>query len=363
MVGENSYDIFLSYNSHDRPLVKRLVERLQAEGLTPFVDFWKLLGGRPWLPALEKALKNSRVCAVLLGPHGLGRWQIREMYAALDRQVRDPDFSVIPLLIPGGNEIPSTFLRLNTWVDMREGIYDGAAFNCLLASIRGEPPSSEVTASFAAVVRPYVGLRAFREEDTDFFCGREAFTKRLVEAIGRTSFLAVVGPSGSGKSSVVLAGLLPALRQGALPGSKNWEIAAFAPGDRPLRRLAARLVALLEPGMSEVDRLGEMAKLADYLQEGRVTLAEVAHRVLEKQPGTERLVLLADQFEELFALCQNEAERTAFIDQLLNATTDGRPVLVVLTLRADFYGHLLGYRPLGERVETGQVNILPMSVE
>jgi energy-coupling factor transporter ATP-binding protein EcfA2 len=363
MTSENPYDTFLSYNSRDRALAKRLAERLRAEGLTPFVDFWELLGGRPWPPALEKALENSRACTVLIGPHGLGRWQIREMYAALDRQVRDPDFPVIPLLIPGGNEVPSTFLRLNTWVDMRRGVDDGVAFNCLLASIRSEPPGPEVTASFAAVVRPYVGLRAFREEDTDFFCGREAFTERLVEAIGRTSFLTVVGPSGSGKSSVVLAGLIPALRQGALPGSKNWEIAVFAPGDRPLRRLAARLVALLEPGMSEVDRLGEMAKLADYLQEGQVTLAEVAHRVLEKQPGTERLVLLADQFEELFALCQNEVERAAFTEQLLDATADGRPVMVVLTLRADFYGHLLGHRPLGERVELGQVNILPMSVD
>ena len=355
------YDVFLSYNSRDSAIVEVLAEQLRTEGLTPFLDRWYLVLGRPWPQALEEALANSRACAVLVGPHGLGRWQAREMYAALNRQVQETDYSVIPVLLPGAEGVPSRFLDLNTWADLRLGVSDKAALLRLLAGIRGEAPGPDVLASFAAVVRPYVGLRAFREEDADFFCGREAFTERLVEAVGRASFLAVVGPSGSGKSSVVLAGLIPALRQGALPGSETWEIATFTPGDRPLRRLAAPLVALLEPEIGEVDRLGETATLAHYLRRGRVTLAEVAHRVLEKQPGTERLLLVADQFEELFALCRDEAERAAFTEQLLDATADGRPVMVILTLRADFYGHLLSHRPLGERVEAGQVNILPMS--
>jgi hypothetical protein len=177
----------------------------------------------------------------------------------------------------------------------------------LLQAIRGEAIGGPVFQELAEAVRPYLGLRAFREEDSAFFFGREAFTERLVGAVERTPFLAVVGPSGSGKSSVVQAGLIPALRKGALAGSKAWEFAIFRPGKNPLKQLAAPLVSLLEPEMDEVTRLAKVGELADYLKEGRVSLADAAGRVLEKQPGMERMVLVADQFEELFTYQRERA--------------------------------------------------------
>jgi len=357
------YDVFLSYHNADRDAAEALARRLRQERLEPFLDRWYLIPGRPWLEALEEALTASCACVVLLGPQGLGRWQRREMWVALDRQAHDPTFSVIPVLLPGGQEVPSPFLACNTWVDLRRGVDDETAFHRLLAGIRGEPPGPEMAKLIALTVRPYVGLRAFREEDARFFCGREEFTTRLVEAVGRSSFLAVVGASGSGKSSVVRAGLVPALRRGEVEGGTTWEVAVFTPGDSPLRRLAAPLVALLEPEMSEVDRLAETTKLADYLREGRVSLGEVVERVLEKQPGTERLLLVADQFEELFTLCRDETERGLFLEQLLAATANRGPVTALLTLRGDFYGRCLEHRALADRLDGRVVNLGPMEPE
>jgi len=360
---ERHYDVFLSYNSRDGAVVEALAQRLRAAGLMPFLDRWYLTPGRLWPQELEQTLGRSRACAVLLGPHGLGAWQMREMYAALDRQAREPAFPVIPVLLPNWSGFVPTFLNLNTWVDLRQGADDHAALYRLQQAIRGEPPGPEVAEMVAAIVCPYRGLSAFQEADTAFFFGRAACTAKLVEAVGRTPFVAVVGASGSGKSSLVRAGLLPALRQNQLPGSATWEFALFSPWQSPLSQLAAPLVALLEPEMSEVDRLAETRKLADYLREGRVSLAEVVRRILDKQPGTGRLVLVADQFEELFTLCRDETERQRFLAELLAVANDQNWVTVLLTLRADFYGQALSYRPLAERVDAGLVNVLPMSPE
>ena len=362
------YNVFISYSSRDRAMAEELAVRLREAGLSLFFDRWCLPGGKPWGPLLEQSIQESGSCAVLIGKEGFGPWQAREMWAALDRQGRDPAFPVIPITLPGAEEVPSLFLGLNTWVDMRRGVDDEAAFQMLLQAIRGEAPGGPVFEELAEAVRPYLGLRAFREEDSAFFHGREAFTERLVEAVERTPFLAVVGPSGSGKSSVVQAGLIPALRKGALAGSGNWEFAVFRPGRNPLKQLAAPLVSLLEPEMDEVTRLAKVGELADHFREGRVSLADAAGRILEKRhyaaqaAGAERLVLVADQFEELFTYKESEPEREIFLGHLLEAAgeRDG-PLTVVLTLRADFYSHCLGVRPLADRLEGRVVNIGPMT--
>ena len=101
---------------------------------------------------------------------------------------------------------------------------------------------------------PYKGLRAFEEADAADFFGREALTERLVERLRETRFLAVVGPSGSGKSSVVRAGLVPALRRGALPGSESWPIVEMFPGAYPLEELEAALTRVADQAAGRSDR-------------------------------------------------------------------------------------------------------------
>ena len=208
---------------------------------------------------------------------------------------------------------------------------------------------------------PYRGLFAFREQDAPFFFGRDDFTVRLDEAVRLKTLVALIGASGSGKSSVVFAGLIPRLRREA-----TWLIADFRPGEHPFHALAAALLPLLEPGMSETDRLVETRKLADALSQRDVSLQQVGERVLKKNRDAKRLLLIADQFEELYTLCPDQQVRRRFINGLLEpleSRPDRRepPFTLLLTLRADFMGRALAYRPLADALQDASLNLGPMT--
>jgi WD40 repeat protein len=191
---------------------------------------------------------------------------------------------------------------------------------------------------------PYQGLAAFAEVDAAFFFGRETFVNGLVEAVKKQPLIAVIGPSGSGKSSVVYAGLIPQLRI-----KRNWLIESFRPGNQPFYQLASALVRQLEPEAGETAQLREAVGLAADMQQGRITLQQVISRLLERHSG-KRLLLFADQFEELYTLCQDKQEIERFADALL-AAVDQDNLTLVFTLRADFYGFVLGYRPFRDALQ------------
>ncbi|MEG3928389.1 nSTAND1 domain-containing NTPase [Microcoleus sp. T3_D1] len=191
---------------------------------------------------------------------------------------------------------------------------------------------------------PYQGLSAFKEEDADFFFGQEKFVNKLVEVTQTQPLVAVVGPSGSGKSSVVYAGLIPKLRK-----EGNWLIESFRPGKEPFLPLASALVRQLEPEAGETQQLREAVGLAGDLQNGRITLQQVVSRILERNQG-KRLLLVADQFEELYTLCQVKEEQERFANELLTAIAQ-KNITLVLTLRADFYGYVLSYRPFRDALQ------------
>ena len=361
MNGGERFDVFLSYHWQDHARVEALAQGLRREGLQVFLDRWYLTPGRPWPQRLEEILGQCGAVAVCVGKGEMGPWQQREAYQALARQAKDPGFPVIPVLLPEA-EPPLGFLGQNTWVDYRAG--DDPTLPALLAAaVRGEPPGPELQARVSqtlATLCPYRGLLYFREEDAPFFCGREETIGQLGEAVARQSLVAVVGASGCGKSSLVRAGLLPALRQSR---ETTWEMATVVPGDRPLHALAGGFLPLLEPAMTETDRLIEAGKLVQALQEGTVGLREVADRVLAKQPGSQRLLLVVDQWEELFTLTADETTRRVFLDNILAATETGN-LTVVLTLRGDFFGRAItSYRPLSDRVQGAQINLGPMNKE
>jgi tetratricopeptide (TPR) repeat protein/KaiC/GvpD/RAD55 family RecA-like ATPase len=353
-------NVFLSYHWRDHDAVEKLAHAIKERGLNPFLDRWYLVPGRSWVQALEKVLSSCQAVAIFLGPNGMGRWQQREKDLALDRQAKDSNFPVIPILLPGADPALG-FLSLNTWVDLRNGTTP-KAIEILARAVRGEPPGVDlkerVAAAFATIC-PYRGLRPFREEDNPFFFGRESFTEQLVEAVNRRRLIAVVGASGSGKSSVVRAGLMPVLRRDR---KLVWEVVAIVPQQRPMYSLAAGLLPFLEPELLEVDRLREIEKLSNSLDKGEFQLGDVIKRVLEKQPGTDRFLLIVDQWEELYTLCHDDDLRTRFIKQLLDATASGQ-CSVILSLRADFYGHVLSNRDLSDRLQDAVVNIGPMTVE
>jgi WD40 repeat protein/DNA-binding SARP family transcriptional activator len=169
-------------------------------------------------------------------------------------------------------------------------------------------------------VCPFLGLTTFDAAHAEYFFGRERLVAELVARLVGSPLLAVVGPSGSGKSSAVRAGLLPALASGVLPGSDAWAQAPMRPGEHPLATLDG---VLPESG--------------------------------------ERALLLVDQFEEVFTVCRNERERTDFLDALVALAEDGdRRVQVVVAMRADFYGRCAAYDGLARLVGANQVLVGPM---
>jgi WD40 repeat protein/DNA-binding SARP family transcriptional activator len=188
---------------------------------------------------------------------------------------------------------------------------------------------------------PYKGLRPFTEPDARDFFGREGLIRRLVARLGEAApgsrFLAVVGPSGSGKSSVVRAGLLPAIRDEALGGPEDPFVAEMFPGEHPIDELEA---ALLRIAVHPVPRLRER------LDSGSRGLLEVVDLVA---PGEAEVVLVVDQFEEAFTLTTDERERELFLESLRVAAADPESRLrVIVTLRADFYDRPLVYPRFGE---------------
>jgi WD40 repeat protein/class 3 adenylate cyclase len=190
-----------------------------------------------------------------------------------------------------------------------------------------DSPAGAVAAR-AAESCPYKGLGAFDEMDSSYFFGREQLIGELAAKTVGTGLLGVVGPSGSGKSSVVLAGLVPSLEAGLLPGSQRWEHAVIRPGRHPLAAL------------EEVVGL--------------------------PQPERGRLVLVVDQFEEVFTT-SDPGERAAFIRRLVELATGTRTgaadVVVVITIRADYTGHCAPYPDLAELLASNLVLVGPMTAE
>jgi DNA-binding SARP family transcriptional activator len=203
---------------------------------------------------------------------------------------------------------------------------------------------------------PYKGLRAFAEDDRADFYGREALVGRLVDRLAEVArhgrLLAVVGPSGSGKSSVVRAGLVPALRRGVIPGSERWQIRIMYPGSDPYRELAAALDGVA--GRNDPQRRERLEQAAD--------LAGEVARVLPAEASS--LLLVIDQFEELFALVVDETRRTRFLDLLASAlrSPDGR-LIVAATLRADAFDQPLRSPAFGELVRTGTEIVTPLAAD
>ena len=353
------YDVFLSYSRLDAAVVLQIARRLRQEGVNPWLDAWCLTPGGTWQHELAAGLDASGACAVFVGSDDLGAWERQEVDLALDRATKERGFRVFPVLLPGlgapfePNRLPH-FLRTRTWVDFRAGSEDVRALQDLLHAVRGLPFGSDApTRDANADICPYLGLRAFQESDAGLFFGREAEVQRLVEKLRAARFLAVLGPSGSGKSSLARAGLVPALRGGSLPGSADWEYTIVTPGAAPLTALAAGLVSVLgSPIHDTLDRLA-----AD-----RRSLHLAVALALNERPPGERIVVVVDQFEEVFTLCDDERERAAFCASLLYAATaPGGRTVVLLTLRADFYSRCASDPELAQLLATNQFLVGPMT--
>ena len=365
------HNVFLSHSTADKPAVEEIGRRLAKEGIQAWLDRWHLIPGDPWQPAIEKALAESETCAVFVGPSGLGPWQNEEMRAAIDRRVRDTSrrFRVIPVLLPGAkraerSSLP-TFLVATTWVEFRDSLDDPDALRRLVCGIRGIEPGPGPGQTIYEGQCPYRGLRVFDVGDADFFFGREALVQWLLNEVRPAAqnrvvnrFLAIVGASGGGKSSVARAGLGAALNYEGIPSSSRWPITIFRPGPDPVESLGIALSKAVNVGQSAT----ALAELIAEFQTSEKTLHLIARRTLPEEAPDLRLVILVDQFEEIFTLCHRYHLREAFIRNLLYAAKVAQgQTLVVLTMRADFYAKCAANAELAAAFSDHHVLIGPMT--
>ncbi len=206
---------------------------------------------------------------------------------------------------------------------------------------------------------PYKGLRYFELEDHHFFFGRETLTKTLLGKISQKTFLAVLGASGSGKSSVIRAGVLYQLKQGlTLQGSADWEVKIMLPGNKPMETLA---LGFLDPNLSRIQRSQQLATAESLLKQGSDGLKR-----LIQTTNAPKVLLIIDQFEEIFTLCPDKAERERFINCLLGAVEKCNGKLkVIIAMRADFFGKCVEetYSGLSQQIEENLVSVTPMKQE
>jgi len=203
-----------------------------------------------------------------------------------------------------------------------------------------------VAETYTPAENPYKGLQAFGEADAADFYGRNVLVGELVQAVSDRRLVAVVGPSGIGKSSVVKAGLVPVLRRDAQQGSDRWVVTDMFPGSYPFEELAAALLRVA------VDRPHD---LVEELARDELGMSRVVKQIL---PPRSELLLIVDQFEELFTLTTDEETRRRFLAGITALAADPRsPVRVLVTLRADYLDHPLRYPEFGELLRAGMVAV------
>lgn len=351
----NALDVVLAHNDEDKNELEQIAEYLGRAGIHARFN------ESPYQDDIGANVRASSACAILVGPQGIGDWERREIAVAADRSARDPGFRVFPVLLPG---VPDPFdvstlppfLSTRKWVDFRNGIDDPNALGELVMAIKAESVDLKDNVEATSDVCPYRGLQTFDEPDAEFFFGRDADIQRLIERLKATRFLAVLGPSGSGKSSLLRAGLIPALREGRLPDSGIWNIRVLVPGAKPLTNLAAQVFSLPQHVTNQTT-----FDLIDQMIIDERALHHYTLLALTGFPASARMVWLIDQFEEVFTLCRDEVERMQFMANLLYAASvPGGRNIVIIGMRADFYAKTAIHPELSRFIAEEQFLVSPL---
>jgi energy-coupling factor transporter ATP-binding protein EcfA2 len=343
--------LFISHAGADSRRAVELAERIEAAGLPVWIDRKHLRPGEPLLDQLENALsRETTAFAVYLTASGAEHWVRTEVREALIRKVDAESeggrYPFIPVIADSSTDLA----RLPPFARHHQGVFldDEAALQKLIAAVTGRKADT-----IATVGQPFMGLEAFTAADSYLFFGREQEIADLIERLQRTNLLLVVGDSGSGKSSLVKAGLVPAFREGRFaprlgkrPEPMMFHVVEMRPLADPFDELikaisnAARSLDINAPLLdSAFDRLcrQEPSAMRDALREGA--------------PPESQILLVVDQFEELWTLT-NDASRRPFLDGLLDVARDHDPSRrVVATLRRDYLANSGTHQAFAKRLE------------
>ena len=335
--------VFVSYSRRNKSVAERIARDLSDAGMDVWVDWRQIQAGEFWQDEIFRGIERSEIVVVCLSPPAVkSEWVQREVNTA-----RDQGKIILPVMIVEAyNELSETdnmkWLLDRHWIHF-EGRYEQALPE-LLAALPGKRKIGTFDVfDVDKIPNPFKGLEAFQQTDADFFFGRERLIEKSLHRLRQDRpirFLGVVGASGSGKSSLVRAGVIPVLRKGEkLPGSEQWRIAMLTPGMNPVDALARRLAPLIE----DQDQDEIEANL-------RSNVANV-DALIDAAAGDTRLLLVVDQFEEVFTRA-GQSERDLFLDMMHRViTTPQGKGTVLITMRADFFDHIGHYPALAEVFE------------
>lgn len=360
--------VFISYSRANREFVEQFVADLQRQHIEVWIDKRGLVAGTPdWEQALRDAIRHARAVILIASPQSRSSRYVKDEISIAEMYQRP----ILPIWADGNewmDSIPMGYGHTQA-VDARGTRYNEGVSEIInrLGELHPTTQHKIPIPSNAEPRNPYKGLNAFTTQDAKDFFGREKLVNSLAESLQHAieidrRILAILGASGSGKSSVAMAGLLPHLQSKA-PGN-NWiYLDRMVPGAYPLENLAVVLSRQLDWTVESI--------LENLRREPR-GLHQIAS-VISARNG-QKVVLFIDQFEELFTgysgeegseeLESRERERRHFIELLVTAVTERHGSLVViLTMRADFYDRPMNYRHLGELIEKHHRTVLPMEIE
>jgi hypothetical protein len=369
---EEQADVFISYSRTDEAFVERLNTDLHAQQINTLMEPEGITPGTPdWEEATRMAIRAAHAVLLVVSPNVRSSRYVKDELRIAQMYQRP----IFPIWAAGTQwtDIIPIGMSNTQYIDAREEHYESALREIVAAVSQARSLPRRVTPAPATPEliieprNPYKGLRAFNQMDARDFFGREKLMETLVDVLEEsltseksvaqhTRLLAVVGPSGSGKSSVVRAGLLPSLQNGVLPGSEEWVyLGPMTPGAHPIEALALTL------SESFPDR--SLKAIYEDLEDDSARGIHLLATSLLKRSRS-RVALFIDQFEELFTQSNSEYERQHFIDLLVSAMTEpGGPVVVILTLRADFYDRPMSYPALSMTIQKQHVLVLPMDMQ
>lgn len=338
--------VFLSYAGIDRKTAIQVQRELTAAGLDVWMDVDRIHVADNWIEKLQEAISNSSAYVILIGPSGIKRWVSLELNVALNRNAESNDkYPICPIMLSGVelDDLPpflTMFQAVNLPPNPAPEDYERIA-NDISERINTNRPillDQEVEQNEC----PFPGLMSYNEQTAKYYFGRQLETLDALALLGSIHdgtyrpWLQIEGPSGVGKSSLVKAGLIPAIRRGWIEEKKeqaprNWQIAVMRPGKDPIYNLAEALTRTLED-VSSNSRLSELRAtlrgtepdaLRDYIR--------------QRATSSERFLLVVDQFEEIFTICNDTAIRSHF-DALITSALNDPDVSfhLITTIRSDF---------------------------
>ncbi|MCB9453072.1 MAG: TIR domain-containing protein [Anaerolineaceae bacterium] len=336
--------LFVSYSRRNELFARRLVNDLMDAGLRVWYDRDKIKGGENWLNKIKSGVDETDYFVFCLSSDSIHSEVARQELLHAQAQQK----TIFPILfqdcIAELKTIESISWLANLHcIDFSQPERYGKSLSELILSLPGyTPPDSFVIERYDPVdlPNPFRGLEVFLEVDAEYFAGRDDAVQHLLTSLidpKKPRLLAVMGASGSGKSSLVRAGLLPKLRR----NFPFWETLIIRPGDSPVNALADRLHQRREV---------EASSTRQWLRGDSRAVDDIAAELMIGSPADARFVIVVDQFEELFTQA-NESDRQQFLDLLLYAIRKpGGRVQLLLTMRSDFFDRLSSTPELAELV-------------